>query len=238
MTLTLPVAVLAGGLATRLRPLTEKIPKSLVDIGGRPFIDWQLCLLRTKGIEDVVLCVGFLGERIEAYVGDGKRWGLNVRYSYDGEIPAGTGGAVKAALPFLGEEFFVLYGDSYLPIDYESVERAYKDSGKTALMTVYRNENHGGASNVVFVPGEKSSAYGIIECYSKKERTPRMRYIDYGLSCLSASLFAKKEDAFDLADLYSELAAKRCLAAFEVGERFYEVGSFEGIRTLTSFLER
>jgi NDP-sugar pyrophosphorylase family protein len=236
--MTLPVAVLAGGLATRLRPLTEKVPKSLISIGSRPFIDWQLSLLRTKGIESVVLCVGFLGEQIEAYVGNGAAWGLNVQYSYDGPTPAGTGGAIKKALPLLGNIFFVLYGDSYLPIDYKTVEQAYKNSGKAALMTIYRNENQGDTSNVVFVPSEKFSAFGMVECYSKIENFPHMYYIDYGLSCLTSDLFAERENSFDLVDLYSELAAQKSLAAFEVKERFYEVGSFEGIETLTSFLKR
>jgi NDP-sugar pyrophosphorylase family protein len=236
--MTLPVAVLAGGLATRLRPLTESVPKSLIDIGGRPFIDWQLSLLRANDIENVVLCVGFLGEQIETYVGDGTKWRLDVRYSRDGSDPAGTGGAVKKALPLLGDEFFVLYGDSYLPIDYKAVERAYKDSRKPALMTVCKNAAGKDMNNVVFLPKTEFDSCGLVECYSKREPSSRMNGIDYGLSCLSRSLFAEKKDSFDLADLYSELAAERCLAAFEIEGCFYEAGSFEGIKELASFLKR
>ena len=116
--MTLPVAILAGGLATRLRPITEKIPKSLVDVAGEPFIVRQLDYLFRQRVRDVVLCIGYLGEMIEAVVGDGSRFGLRVSYSIDGPILLGTGGALRRAAPLLGEAFFVLYGDSYLPVDY------------------------------------------------------------------------------------------------------------------------
>src|ERR1041385_7195439 len=126
----LPVAILAGGLATRLRPVTEKIPKSLVEINGEPFLAHQLRLLASRGIRRVTLCVGYLGEMVEAFAGDGGRFGLEVTYSPDGPQLRGTGGAVAQALPLLGEDFFVLYGDSYLPCDYAAVERAFHEGGR------------------------------------------------------------------------------------------------------------
>jgi len=134
--MSLPVAILAGGLATRLSPITEKIPKSLLDIDGEPFILHQFSLLRSKGIDRVVVCVGYLGEMIQSLVGDGGRYGLKVEYSYDGKRLLGTGGAIKKALPMLGESFFVLYGDSYLPCNYMDVQAAFESCGKEALMTV------------------------------------------------------------------------------------------------------
>ena len=146
----LPVAILAGGLATRLHPITETIPKALVDVAGTPFILRQLDYLRRQGVSRVVLCVGFLGEQIEAVVGDGAAMGLSVSYSQDWPKLLGTGGALKQALPLLDSRFLVLYGDSYLPIDFAAVEREFLVSGKPALMTVQRNEDRWDKSNVLF----------------------------------------------------------------------------------------
>src|SRR5271155_3021675 len=137
--LKIPVAILAGGLATRLRPITEKIPKSLVPVAGKPFLAHQLKLLHARGIRRVVLCIGYLGEMIQRDFSD-EAYGIKLDYSFDGEKLLGTGGAIKRALPKLGEEFFVLYGDSYLPIDYAPIAEDFHRSGRLGLMTVYRNE--------------------------------------------------------------------------------------------------
>ena len=227
--MTLPAAILAGGLATRVRPLTEKIPKALMEIEGRPFIDYQLELLRSNGIEEVVLCLGFLGEKVREYVMGGNSHGLRVRYSFDGSRPLGTGGAIKKALPLLGEAFFVLYGDSYLPIDYRSVESAFMQSQKPALMIVFRNDGELDASNVIYV--EDDAALGRVALYEKNSpRAGEMRYIDYGLSCCRAAEIAKVDaDSFDLADVFTRLSKEGKLAGVEVTERFYEIGSFSGI---------
>ena len=180
----IPVAILAGGLATRLRPITEKIPKSLVPVAGKPFLAHQLELLRSRGIRRAVLCIGHLGEMIQRDFGDGKNFGVQLDYSFDGPKLLGTGGAIKRALPKLGEEFFVLYGDSYLPLDYVLVAEFFHRSGKLGLMTVYRNEGKYDTSNVVFADGE-------IKIYDKKAKLPEMRHIDYGLSLFKASVFEK-----------------------------------------------
>ena len=229
----LPVAILAGGLATRLRPLTEKIPKALIEVNGEPFVAHQLRLLEASGIRRVTLCVGYLGEMLEAYAGDGSRFGLEVTYSPDGAELRGTAGAVAQARPLLGESFFVLYGDSYLPCDYRAVERAILDSGKPALMTVYRNRNQWDSSNVRFEGGR-------ILAYDKKVRTPEMRHIDYGLGVFQGAAFDGIPDrgAHDLADLYRELLERGELAGFEAGQRFYETGSFAGIQELSEYLGR
>lgn len=225
------IAILAGGLATRLRPASEKIPKSLLPVAGEPFIRRQLRLLREKGIGRAVICAGHLGEMIRREVGDGGSLGISVEYSFDGERLLGTAGALKKAAPLLGDSFLVLYGDSYLDCDYASVWRAFLAGGKPALMTVYGNEGRHDASNVVFAGGE-------ILAYDKKKWLPDMRHIDYGLGALSAAALAGVEEgAFaDLADLYRKLLADGLLAGCEVRERFYEIGSFAGLEELSALL--
>jgi NDP-sugar pyrophosphorylase family protein len=226
-----PVAILAGGLATRLRPITEKIPKALVEVNGEPFLAHQLRLLHRNGVRRVVLCVGYLAEMVEDYAGDGSRFDMEIRYSPDGPSLRGTAGAIAQALPLLGERFFVLYGDSYLPCDYAAAARAFEASGKQALMTVYPNAGRWDTSNVQFEDGR-------ILMYDKKLRTPEMRHIDYGLGvfCAPALSDVPREGAYDLEDVYRTLLARGELAGLEVGERFYETGSFAGIEELSAYL--
>jgi Nucleoside-diphosphate-sugar pyrophosphorylase involved in lipopolysaccharide biosynthesis/translation initiation factor 2B, gamma/epsilon subunits (eIF-2Bgamma/eIF-2Bepsilon) len=228
---SLPVALLAGGLATRLRPITNTIPKSLVPINGEPFIRHQLRLLKGQGVEELVLCVGHLGEMLREEVGDGSKWGLSVSYSFDGEVLLGTGGALRKALPLLGERFFVLYGDSYLPIDFRAVQAAYDPARADALMTILLNEDRWDSSNVRYEDGR-------ILAYDKKARVPSMRYIDYGLGILSAKVLESysPDMPFDVADAYRDLAAKGRLAGFEVRTRFYEIGSVAGIADTEAYL--
>jgi NDP-sugar pyrophosphorylase family protein len=226
----LPVAILAGGLATRLGSLTEKIPKSLIPIDGEPFVAHQLRLLERNGIRHVILCVGHLGEQIERTVGDGGAFGVEVTYSYDGAMLLGTAGAIRTALPKLEESFFVMYGDSYLACDYAVVEREFLRSTRLGLMTVFRNNGQWDASNVEFEEGR-------ILAYSKKNRNSRMLHIDYGLAVFRAQAFAKTH-AQDLADVYEELLEAGELAAVEMHERFYEIGSPTGLHEMTNFLSR
>jgi NDP-sugar pyrophosphorylase family protein len=229
----LPVAILAGGIAARLRPVTEKIPKSLVEINGEPFLAHQLRLLRNRGIERVVLCAGHLGEAIRDFAGDGSRFGLAIEYSFDGPVLRGTGGALHQALPLLGDRFLVIYGDSYLPCDYAAIAQAFEASGKQGLMTVYRNQGQWDASNVEFAAG------GIV-AYDKRNRTERMHHIDYGLGAFRSEAFAKIAPGAvcDLADIYKDLLARGELTAVELTERFYEIGSFAGIEDLSQALRR
>lgn len=226
----LPVAILAGGLATRLGPLTEKTPKSLIAIDGEPFVAHQLRLLQRSGIQRVILCVGHLGEQIERVIGNGSSFGVQVAYSYDGATLQGTAGAIRCALPKLGESFLAMYGDSYLPCNYAAIETEFLLGGKLGLMTVFRNEGQWDASNVEFQEGR-------ILAYSKTYRTARMRYIDYGLGVFHADAFLRTR-ATDLADVYAELLQAGELAAMEVRERFYEMGSPAGLEEMKSFLSR
>ena len=228
---TLPVAILAGGLATRLRPITEKVPKALLPIAGRPFIHWQLELLAQQGVREVVLCAGHLGEQIQAAVGDGSGFGLTIRYSLDGDALLGTGGALKRALPKLGAVFFVLYGDSYLRCSFAAVRAAFEESEAPGLMTVFCNEDRWEKSNVLLRDGS------VVE-YDKRSPRPGMRHMDYGLSILSAEAMQRSpaSAAFDLADLYHDLAARGELAALAVNERFYEIGSVGGMEATEHYL--
>jgi NDP-sugar pyrophosphorylase family protein len=227
----LPVAILAGGLATRLRPHTDAVPKALLRVAGRPFIHWQLALLEQQGVTQVVLCAGHLGDQIQAAVGDGSSFNMTVRYSFDGDRLLGTGGALKRALPMLGTAFFVLYGDSYLRCSFPAVQAAYEASGAPGLMTVFRNEDRWEKSNVLFRDDR------VVE-YDKHSPRTDMRHVDYGLSILSTRALQRTpaDAAFDLADLYHELAAHGELAALAIDQRFYEIGSLGGIEATERYL--
>ena len=227
----LPVAILSGGLATRLRPLTQSIPKAMIELNGEPFIAHQLRLLSSRGIQRAVLCVAYRGEMIRDFVGDGKRFGLHVDVMFDGPVLLGTAGAIRRAVPLLGDNFFVLYGDSYLPCDYLAVCSAFLHSGKRGLMTVFRNEGKFDTSNMEFRNGQ-------ILRYDKMNRTPEMRHIDYGLGAFRADVFAGLPEGVpcDLATVYKRLLSANELAAFEVSERFYEIGSLHGIEETTEYL--
>jgi NDP-sugar pyrophosphorylase family protein len=218
------LALLAGGLATRMRPSTLTTAKSMLPVADQPFLAHQLRLLVSQGVNDIVICAGHLSKQIEEFAGDGSRWGCTLSYSHDGPEPLGTGGALRRALPLLGCEFFVMYGDSYLTVRFSEVWQAFWQSGKQGLMTVFANQGRWDMSNIVFEDGE-------IQQYSKKYRGPAMRHIDYGLSCLNADALERRPEgsAFDLADVMTDLLAREELAAFEVRERFYEIGSPEGL---------
>lgn len=228
----LPVAVLAGGRAARLGALTATMPKSLLPVAGRPFIHWQLALLAQQGVSEVVLCLGHLGEEIQAVVGGGAAFGVRVRYSFDGASPRGTGGALKHALPLLGKAFFVLYGDSYLPCSFPAVQGAFAARGAAGLMTIIRNEDRWDASNVLFGNGK------IIEYNKRPPRPPGMVHIDFGLSVLTTDAVESHPagGGFDLADLYRALSLRGELAGLEVTERFYEIGSLAGLEATERYL--
>ncbi len=227
------VAILVGGLATRLRPLTNSMPKALVPVAGKPFLLHQLEYLCAQGIRHVVLCTGYRASQIEAVVGNGSVCGLKVDYSEDGETLLGTGGAIAKALPLLGPAFFVLYGDSFLPVSFADVESQWRQTKKPALMAVFRNEGQWDTSNVFF---ENPM---VIE-YNKQEPHPEMNFIDYGLGVLSAEAFADYRDStpFDLADLYHDLSLVDKLAGMEVFERFYEIGSHQGLAQAEAYFNR
>jgi NDP-sugar pyrophosphorylase family protein len=225
------VAILAGGLGSRLRPVAETIPKALVEVAGRPFAEHQLAWLRGQGVRRVVFCVAYLGEMIREALGDGARWDLQIDYVFDGETLLGTGGALKRALPVLGDAFFVLYGDSMLTCALSPVEHAFRISGRAGLMTVFRNDDRWDRSNVLFEGGR-------LLRYDKMHRTPDMRHIDYGLGILTTRALAcvPNNRPFDLASVYQQLLADGDLTGMEVADRFYEIGSPKGLEETRTFL--
>jgi NDP-sugar pyrophosphorylase family protein len=203
----------------------------MVEVNGEPFVAHQLRLLRANGVTRVVMCVGYLGEQVLDYVGDGGRFGFDVNYSFDGPRLLGTAGALRRARALLGDAFFVLYGDSYLPCDFAAVHSAFAAASQPALMTVYRNDDLWDRSNVEFRDG-------AIVAYDKRKRTPHMRYIDYGLGVLTADVLdlLQPDQPYDLATLYALLLERRQLAGYEVSERFYEIGSLDGLADLENYL--
>jgi NDP-sugar pyrophosphorylase family protein len=225
------VAILAGGLATRLKPITEKVPKILVEVAGEPFLSHQIRLLKSSGLTHLVLCVGYLAEKIVDYYGDGAKWGVRIEYAFDGPHLMGTGGALIQALPMLGDFFYVLYGDSYLPIDYLAVGRAFQESGKLGMMTVFENRERFDRSNVWFEAG-------AIRAYDKKVKTPGMRHIDYGLGVFRRQAFDgfPSDDVVDLSEVQKALLERKQLAGYEVSVRFFEIGSHAGLQELDRLL--
>jgi NDP-sugar pyrophosphorylase family protein len=226
-----PVVILAGGKATRLRPLTETIPKCLVEVAGVPFIDLQLRQLAAQGVCEVILLVGYLGSMVEEYVGTGERYGLSVKIVPDGPQLLGTAGSIRATIDLLPEAFFVLYGDSYLRCSYSEVRNAFVEGARPVLMTVYRNERQWDTSNVIFADGQVIS-------YSKRQLSPEMRHIDYGLMVFNREVLnaLPPGQAADLADILELQVAMGNVTGFEVSERFYEIGSLAGLRDLEGFL--
>jgi NDP-sugar pyrophosphorylase family protein len=232
----LQCVILAGGLGTRMRPDTDRLPKTLLPVAGKPFAHYQLSWMARHGITEVVYCIGYLGDRVRAFVGDGAAWGLRVRYVEDGDALLGTGGAVRQALDFgvLRDEFLLLYGDSFLPFDFRLLAGARAEQWRPAMMAVYRNRGKHQAGNVRF-------ADGLVQLYQKgtSDRPVRlMPYIDYGISALCADLVAEEIPAGatrDLADVFHRLSLRGRLAGYEVHERFYEIGSPAGLADFTEW---
>jgi NDP-sugar pyrophosphorylase family protein len=229
--LTLPFAILCGGLGTRMRPATLTLPKPMLEVNGEPFLGYLLRYVARQGGTRAVLCIGYKGEVIREFAGDGARFGLDVRYVEDGAVPLGTAGAVKAALPELGDAFFVLFGDAYLPIDYAAVERRFAEAGTDGLMTVC-------ADPTSYHPPNVEIAGGRVVAYDKRNPTEHMTFIDYGLSVFRAAAFAAVADGVpaDLGAVNERLIAAGQLAALEVRQRFYEIGSPEGLALTTAYL--
>lgn len=227
------MAILAGGYATRLGVLTRNSPKCLVEINGKPFVHWQLNLLIKNGYSEFVFCVSYKSREVQKYLGDGSDRGIKIRYSLDGETQLGTGGAVQKAIPLLGDSFGVLYGDSYLPIDYLAAEQEFRSSTSPAMMAVYKNENQFDSSNVEYVGGKLLN-------YQKGVSDKKMHHIDYGLTFFTSRVFAPwaAQSEFDLSEVCHNLAKDGNLGGFEVFERFYEIGSVQGIDQFSEYLRK
>lgn len=225
-------AILAGGLATRLRPMTYSIPKSLIEIEGRPFIEYQLNMLKKHGLTNVVLCVGYLGEQIESFVGNGSRFGVTVNYSYEKNHLLGTAGALKKAKDFLDNQFFVIYGDSYLFIDFASILSHFNQDNKLGLMTVYKNHNQFDKSNIV-IDGN------LVKIYDKQHKFDGMDYIDYGALLLkkNAIELVPQKQMYSLEELLIPLVKQGQILAYEIKQRFFEIGSLSGISDFKKYIK-
>jgi NDP-sugar pyrophosphorylase family protein len=229
--------ILAGGLGTRVRHLNAGVPKALLPVNGTPFIDHQLGWLGAHGVEEVVLSIGYLGSQLREHVGSGEQYGLRVRCVDEGEVLRGTGGALRFALDAgaLRERFLLTYGDSYLPIDFGAFARAFEHAGAPAMMSVVRNQGRWDKSNTI-VDG------GVIQLYDKRPSAAdaaRMQHIDYGLLAFERRVIEERVPAgarADLADVLHALSREGALAAYEVAERFYEIGSVQGLADLEAFL--
>jgi len=230
--MSIPVAIITGGLGTRLENKTLNKAKVLIDVAGEPFISRQLKYLSDQGLKDVVLCTAHLGKQIKDFVGDGSKFNLNVTYSDDGVKLLGTGGSIKKALNLLGKNFFILYGDTFLPINFLQVEKVYFQQKKPALMTVLKNKGRWDKSNAVF----KNKTLE----YNKKNPKKNMNYIDYGLSIIDSVIFNSFpfNKTFDLADVFEDLSNKNMLAGLEIFDRFYEIGSINGLNDTINFFKQ
>lgn len=224
------VAILAGGLATRLKSLAENTPKSMLRVSEKPFLQYQLDFLKRSNVRDIVLCLGYLGEAIESYFSNGKDFGVSIKYSYEDKL-LDTAGALRNAEKLLEDEFFVMYGDSYLFLDFEAAMSYFKKHDKLALMTVYKNYDRYDRSNVV-VEGN------LVKRYSKREKTKDMVYIDYGASILRKRTLdmVPQNQVYPLEELFAQLIEQKELLAFEVKERFYQIGSLEGLQEFERFI--
>jgi MurNAc alpha-1-phosphate uridylyltransferase len=225
-----PVVILAGGIGSRLGRLTKKTPKALIKVNGKPFIHYQLTLLSKQGIKKVILCIGHLGNKIKKFVGDGKQFNLEVKYSYEKKL-LGTGGAIKNAFSLIKKNFFIMYGDTYLPINFINVQNRYKRLKYNSLITVYKNQNNLDKSNVFF--------NGKRIVYDKKNYLKKMKYIEYGLSIFNKKIFKyfSKKKKFDLSDVFYFLSKKKLLNYYIVKKRFYEIGSISGLKDSKKYLK-
>ena len=226
------IVILCGGMATRLYPLTKKISKSMIKIEGKPFLEHQLDLLKKNGLSDIVLCVGYNAEQIKKYFGNGRKFGVRIKYSSDKKRLLGTGGALKKTENLLKDSFLVMYGDSYLPFNFRKAIKFFKKFDKLGLMTVFKNLNKYEPSNVQ-VKGN------LVKSYSKKRKTKKMKYIDYGVSIFKkeALKFIPKNQVYDLSQLQQLLIKKRELLAYPAEKRFYQIGSAKGLEEFKNYIK-
>jgi MurNAc alpha-1-phosphate uridylyltransferase len=230
------VVILAGGLGTRMLPRTERVPKILLPVAGRPFGAWLLSRLASAGYTDALLCVGHLGGMVRDELGDGSAFGIRAAYSEDGERLLGTAGALRRALGLLEETFLVTYGHSYLPFDYLGPLRDLRAHPEAAgTMAVYRNEDRFDTSNTA-VSGDR------VVRYEKRARgappDPALAFIDYGATALRREVVAALPagEPHDLAAVQRDLAREGKLRACVAERRFFEIGSPEGLADLEAEL--
>lgn len=226
--------ILAGGLGTRLRPVTEKIPKAMVSINGKPFLRHLLELLGEQNISDILLCTGYLGEQVKAYFGDGKSLELRIKYREEKGALLGTGGALKQAQSLMAEHCLVLNGDTYLPIDYNEMAVTYFGRGKKALTAVYANQKNTGVKNNLALSGDDT-----VTRYDKGGTGPGLNYVEAGALIIQRQALDLIPDKYPVAiekGLYPSLIAQRELGAYITNQRFYDIGTPEQVLVFEEFL--
>jgi len=223
--------ILAGGLATRMKPMTLDIPKSMIEIDGKPFLEHQLELLKENDVKNVVVCVGHLGHQIKEYFKKGEKLGMNIKYGDEKENLLGTAGALKNAGDFLADEFFLMYGDSYVPVDFQAITSHFKKFNKKSLMVIYKNADRFDKSNIEI-------EQDLIKSYDKKNNQG-MLFIDAGVSLLKKEILRLIPPSrnFPLERIYQHLIKEKEMLAYQMRERFYQIGSFEGLEEFKSLIK-
>ena len=224
------VIIIAGGLGTRLGQLTLNQPKSMIQILGKPFIEYQFDLLTKGSVTDVVLCLGYQGKQIADYCGDGRKFGVNLRYSFE-DKPLDTAGAIKLAEPLLEEYFFTLYGDSYVFIDFKDMLSSIRKGNKIGAMSVFQNQDRFDKSNTAVVDGR-------VTFYSKEQRA-NLKYIDYGVNLFRKEVLKliPNGEPYSMGTLFNQLIGRQELLAYEVKKRFFEIGSVNGLTEFTEYVK-
>ena len=225
------MVIICGGLGTRLGHLTKYTPKSMIEIEGKPFLEYQIENLKKQSVTDIVLCVGHLSEKIEEYFGNGERFGVNLKYSFENDKLLGQIGAVKNAEPLLKDTFFIMYGDSYLSIDLHKVHNFFIQNNKPALMVVYKNHDKYDRSNIIIQDN-------MVVGYGEKQRTRDMVYIDYGTSVFRKKVleYIPKDTPYSTEEFFSDLIKKQELLAYESEKRFYHIGTPEAIEDFRNYV--
>ena len=225
---------MAGGLATRIRPLTNKIPKSMISIEGKPFLQYQIELLSCYGIKDIILCVGYMGEKIENCFENGNKYNTRIIYSYEKEKLLGTGGALKMTEPYLDEKFYLIWGDSYVRLNYKKMFDFHLKNSKNfdVTMAIFYNIRNFDKSNIVYKNGS-------IKKYDKNS-TDNMKYIDSGVMVLNKKLLSRipNREVFQIENLFTKLAKEEKIKPFLIKKRYYEIGSLEGLNQFSKFVKR
>jgi NDP-sugar pyrophosphorylase family protein len=231
--MSMQAVILAGGLGTRLGGLTAGLPKPMVDVAGKLFLEYELALLRRYGISDIVLCIGHKADVIEGYFGDGSRFDMSIRYSIEGDELMGTAGAVKQAEHLIQDDFLLTYADTYLQMDYHAAYETFASSGRLGMMVVLPNDNGVETSNII-VEGDR------VAVYDKFSLRPEMHHINFGVSYLrkAALNLVPAGQKYTQEDWYQDLIKDNNLGAFETHQRYYEIGSPDGLQEFRSLISR
>ena len=227
--------ILVGGRGERLRPLTDNITKPMVEVGGKPFVEYLILLLKENGIKSILFLAGYLGNKIEDYFCDGSKWRVKIDYSFE-EKPIGTGGAVRLAKGKLEKNFFLLFGDSYLAIDYRGMAKEYMGSKRKAMLAIYDNSNETDVPFNVMIDKSKE----IVTVYNKrKDNPPSFKYCDAGVIAVDRQVVdlieEKKFISFEEA-IYPRIISEEGLGYYMAECRFYDIGTIQRFKVFEQYI--